>query len=63
MNLEQQEKRFQCCNRPITQSEVKAVCSCGDVYCATCLSILAPDELTATIQDSLRQGHFVTVRP
>jgi hypothetical protein len=55
-------QKFNCCHRPVVQSEVAAVCSCGDIYCKTCLAILAPDELQATIRDSVDKGHFVTLR-
>jgi hypothetical protein len=62
MNLEQEDKRFHCCKRPVVESEVMAVCSCGDIYCKTCVAIFTPSELQAVIKESVSKGHFVTLR-
>jgi hypothetical protein len=53
--------RFSCHPGKVIESEVAAVCSCGEVYCKKCLESLIPGELDAPMKDSARKGHTPTL--
>lgn len=48
------------CKR-IIKGNPRAVCSCGDIYCDDCVSILDDRELKATIEHAASQGHIVSL--
>lgn len=39
----------------------RVVCSCGDIYCSTCVGILSQKELEETIVSAGKQGHIITL--
>lgn len=49
------------CKRWIGENEPRAICTCGDVYCHTCISLFSPKELEQVLKDAEAQGHKVTI--
>lgn len=51
------------CKRTLGDHEIRAVCSCGDLYCRKCIEdVFTEKELEAVIKDAKTKGHDVTLK-
>jgi len=43
------KKTCSSCKQPVTKKDIKAICSCGHIYCKGCLGIMTPQELEIAV--------------